>query len=296
MLIVYPNNEVGQLIVDWLTLSTDIIAPEQISPRTRGRAIVQTALQVLGFDRTIYRSIDDIASARATAGYSAAWSVPALGLRVDCRGSGAVLASWSGIGCQWLRSVGCMDLALQRGESLASRIDIALDRPNMGRPSDHVDVLSTDRKYQLSMINSQSGQTVYLGSRQSNRFARLYCYTDKNHERSGVMRLEIVYRDASAKRACEAVRQGKILAMMHSESERLQMSCMLDGAHVDAGSGEQMMMYVKRRNPNTLQWIATSVVPSLIRLEDDGDIPDAVKLIAEMIDTARNKNKRSEDR
>lgn len=283
----FADGATGGVLVDWLTISTEVLLAEGVPAQHRPIATMRATCATLGFDWAVMPELHDVRPVKSAQGWNESYSAPQASMRVDTRGSGKCLASWSGQGCAWLRKVGRLDAMLALGERLASRVDVAFDRPMTAMPTNLVDITDTERPYMLSLWRSKEGETVYLGSMSSNKFARLYKYTEAGHEREGVMRLEVVFRDKQAQRICKTVREGKIMSIVHSEAERLGLLTLLDGAHIDRQDLERISSYVKSRNPNTIKWIETAVIPALLRLENDGDVADGAELISLLLAKAR---------
>jgi hypothetical protein len=118
----------------------------------------------------------------------------------------------------------------------------------------------------------------------SKRFARLYRYTQTDHARKHLLRLEVVYRNYVAQATCKAICSGKLLSLVHTECQRLDLLELIAGAKMDEISDSKLTVYIKSRNPNTMKWLESAVVPALQRLVDDGDIADAKAYMASIID------------
>lgn len=115
-----------------------------------------------------------------------------------------VLFEISGRGCEGLRD---FDLARKMvGEISAhiTRIDYACDVRTGVLPSEFVASRQHYRFRSTTSISSDTGQTVYIGSPKSDRFARVYRYS-KPHPRSGLLRIEHVFRRAMAQSAVKAL-------------------------------------------------------------------------------------------
>lgn len=272
----YDDGAQGRALVDWLSLSLSLVWNANIPYTQQPAALVRSTCAALGWVWNEMKELTDLRSVQAQKGYSLAVQCPLAGMRMDARTNGATLVTWSGSGCEWLRARGLLSQTLTLGASKASRLDIALDRPTTYRPTDIINVKERGIKYVCSLWISPEGETVYIGSMSSDRFARLYVYDDPAHERKGVLRLEVVFRDKIAKLNCQRVLDGKIMSILHSEVERLEIPQMLEGARISTSELERLKSYVKMRNPNTVKWIDDAVIPALIRLENDGDLPDVI--------------------
>ncbi len=84
------------------------------------------------------------------------------------------------------------------------RIDIAIDIPTRTTPVDFVNEGWNKRFTSTSLMRSQTGETIYIGSRSSERFCRVYKYAAP-HPRAGLLRIEFECKGDEAKRVARAV-------------------------------------------------------------------------------------------
>jgi hypothetical protein len=179
-----------------------------------------------------------------------------------------VLVEIAGVGCQMLRDDASILSTLIAAQTRATRIDVAVDLPDAGKPLDFVSLRKKNRFASKASYESASGWTEYVGSMKASRFARVYLYAEP-HPRAGVLRVEHVLRDEYAKATCslillqglkEAVAQlGNTFGWQHP---RWQPGITTDGKitaqrHDTHGSG-------------TLRWLLKAVAPALIKAHKDG--------------------------
>jgi hypothetical protein len=179
-----------------------------------------------------------------------------------------VLFEVAGVGCQALRDADLLLTVLSAVQTRATRIDVAVDLPDAGKPADFVSKRKRNRFRAHSSMESVSGWTEYIGSMKASRYARVYLYAEP-HPRAGVMRVEHVLRDEYAKSiAAEIVRDGlaSVVSMLGNtfgwEHERWQPDIVTEGKlrskrHDTHGSG-------------TLRWLATAVAPALLSAHREG--------------------------
>lgn len=179
-----------------------------------------------------------------------------------------LLVEIAGVGCQAARDAGCMDQTVFSAQDRCTRIDIAIDLPDAGKPADFVSKRKSSRISAKASMESATGWTEYVGSMKSDRFARVYLYAEP-HPRAGVMRVEHVLRSDYAKAACRQLLSdgmATLVTMLGNsfgwEHPRWQPDEMTEGKlkaqrHDTHGAG-------------TLRWLAKAVAPALIKAQKDG--------------------------
>lgn len=78
-----------------------------------------------------------------------------------------------------------------------TRLDIAVDMETDTDPRDFVEQRSNKRQKSVETAVSSTGTTCYIGSRKSDRYARVYRYNDP-HPRADLLRCEMVFRGKHA--------------------------------------------------------------------------------------------------
>ena len=104
----------------------------------------------------------------------------------------------TGQGCAWLKSLLLLDDLIRATHTRCTRIDIAADFLTATTPAEFVAAGVTGRMSARAHLSSQSGETVYVGSQKSDRFARVYRYAEP-HPRADKLRVEMVHRKQYAK-------------------------------------------------------------------------------------------------
>ena len=120
--------------------------------------------------------------------------------------TGTVLFELTGAGSAALRDFEVVRTFLATQSDRITRLDIACDVRTDTRPSDFCTRLAHDRFRSRSEITSDTGQTVYIGSPKSDRFARVYRYSPP-HPRAELLRVEYVFRRGMAQCAAEDIAQ-----------------------------------------------------------------------------------------
>jgi len=181
----------------------------------------------------------------------------------------------SGKGCEALIQSGRIEQVLKGCAERITRIDIACDIETDVTPVEFVAKHSHDRMRSSGVITSDNGQTCYIGSKQSERFARVYRYNPP-HPRSHLLRAEHVFRRQHAKQVGNAIVEhglsqvaasvGEIFGWAHpvwDMDNTTEIDLSITGAERNAGK--------------TVSWLVRSVAPAIQRLIIDGTIRDPEK-------------------
>jgi DNA relaxase NicK len=127
-------------------------------------------------------------------------------------------------------------------------------------------------------MDSQTGQTVYLGSPKSERFVRVYRYAPP-HPRSQFLRVEIVYRREYAKKIIGIMAKQTMLGIIKAEIERLKLDPRIAHAIDDKPAEYQLTRRATTGEEKTVLWLAKQVAPAIKKLIDEGYPPDEIRYI-----------------
>jgi len=189
-----------------------------------------------------------------------------------------VLIEITGRGCDYLREIGRLDDVLDIGGERLTRIDLAVDIKCDVMPIEFTEQAVSGRFKSNGIQRSDSGETVYIGSRKSERYARVYRYF-KPHPRHEYLRCEFVYRKKNAKifynqyKATSgnlkglALGSGNVYGFEHPAWD-------LSGDDIDIKSYTP-----ERRQGKTLAWLVSQVAPAFKKLVDEGVIEDPEEFI-----------------
>lgn len=179
---------------------------------------------------------------------------------------------FSGQGCEWLESQGFMDIVLRRIAERVTRIDVATDILTGIAPSQFVGSGVSARFSGRGVYTSQTGETVYVGSQKSERFARVYRYAPP-HPRSNLLRVEHVSRRDFAKVVARELVNSSIevvASMLGKSFGWRDETWTLRNLETNTLS----LVRPERAGHNTARWLITSVAPAFKRLVKEGIIPD----------------------
>lgn len=178
----------------------------------------------------------------------------------------------SGQGCERIIEMGRMETVLARCGDRVTRIDIASDIETAVVPSDFVAQVGHERMRANGQQNSETGQTCYVGSKKSDRYARVYRYASP-HPRAHLLRVEHVFRRKYAKKVAAAIVSGSL------ESVALAAGMAFGWKHSiwqpnNVESAEISVISERRNTGKTVFWLIHSCAAAFKRLCADGTIRD----------------------
>jgi len=183
----------------------------------------------------------------------------------------------SGRGCEKLIELGVIGSILGRCHERITRIDVATDIETDTLPSEFVKVLSHERMRASGYQHSVTGETNYVGSKKSDRYARVYRYFPP-HPRSNLLRIEHVFRREYAKVVAQSLLDNSL------ESVAAAAGKAFGWAHIDwkpdaTEHADISITAAERGQSSTVRWLLTSCAPAFKRLVADGTIRDAEEFL-----------------
>jgi hypothetical protein len=179
-----------------------------------------------------------------------------------------LLVEVSGTGCQALRDAGILEQTLAAVQTRTTRIDVAVDLPDAGQPEQFVSKKMENRFRVTETQDTDTGWTQYVGSRKSERFARVYLYRAP-HPRAGVLRVEHVLRAEYAKSAAAAILDTSLSAFVAVlgntwgwQHERWQPDIVTEG--------KLRAQRHDKEDAATVRWLAKAVAPALVKAHRSG--------------------------
>lgn len=169
---------------------------------------------------------------------------------------------FSGSGCQRLQKATELERILEMHVQDVTRFDIAIDIRTDTRPRDFIKAGFSSRIKTHNTAISPSGETVYLGSPQSDIMARVYRY-ESPHPRHEFLRIEFQLRRDRAKQMARIwLTDGPIAAAQHAAHS-------FQFAHPDWDLGHakaEGLPTQTRSDSKTMAWMIKQVRPAMIRL------------------------------
>lgn len=210
---------------------------------------------------------------RARAPYKDTW--------MDERGGISVYASpnlthccieISGQGCERLIGIGALDQLLVFCHERTTRLDVATDIETGVLPTVFVASLAHERMRASGFQCSETGETCYVGSKKSDRYARVYRYFPP-HPRSHLLRIEHVFRRSYAKVVAKSLLDTSVEAIAAAAGKAFGWTH-IDWKPEENEDADISIVAVERGQSSTVRWLLTSCAPAFKRLVADGTIRD----------------------
>lgn len=204
------------------------------------------------------------------------------------------LVEISGEGCQRIFTQAGGEYLLQLVKDRVTRVDIACDIECDVKPSDFVSHREPGRFKSFSHIVSDTGETCYIGSMSSNRYARVYRY-NAPHPRAGLLRAEHVFRAEDAKKVIE-------YGFAHGLDDLVQQVTRVFGwshpvwTYEPATERELTAHRVERTDAGTLKWLLEAVVPAVERMWNGERRADVAVFMRELAKVVSNPDDKPVDR
>jgi len=176
----------------------------------------------------------------------------------------------SGTGCEEFISRGYMETVLLQVKDRVTRIDIACDIETTVGPNEFALPRTHDRMKSHAHIVSETGETVYVGSQKSDRFARAYRFNSP-HPRCHLLRIEHIFRRDYAKKVANTCVEGGLLAVVRASGVAFGWSHAIWRPDVSEDVDISLVNDNHKGN-NTVFWFVDTVAPCFKRLCREGVI------------------------
>lgn len=269
--------------IDWLTFTQFRECPDSQNPALAWELVVDTLKGWLGSD---YRYIvpegpAEVITARAP--YSVGWKHTESGIVILYHPRlSHFCVELSGRACDWLFARVPYKLVLSTVAGRLTRLDIACDIATDTRPVVFEAQRDKGRFSARSEIISDSGESVYVGSRKSDRFARVYRYNEP-HERAALLRVEYVLKADYAKATGDAIVQSGLDAVTKALGGDFGW-CHPDWDVNTPETAEIAVYRPERKAGKTLYWLSNTVAPLLVRLAHEEGFDVGRWFVDEVVD------------
>jgi tellurite resistance protein len=208
---------------------------------------------------------------RGRAPYAASWGRADGGVRIfGAPQISHVLVEITGAGCKTLREHGQLEEILSLVSGRVSRIDMAVDIETATPVAEFASLRAIERFKSISDIRSETGDTYYVGSWKSDRFARVYRFAPP-HPRSDKLRVEHVYRRDAAKAFAKVLLAGGYPAAVAGAGMVYGWSHPSwdtgDVQPIEATAGQ-----LRKSSKNTVNWLYDTVTSSIIKQVKKGEL------------------------
>ena len=268
--------------VDWYSFTVPLSSERGIDPRSLNaemrirKAVYDANLPVLG--DLLWSK--DWKPSKGRQGYSGSFTEKQYGIRCfAAEGQRHIFFELSGVACLRVMSAGMLDDLIQENHERTARVDLAIDLDGDLHPIEFVRNNCHAATKTRSEIVSSTGETVYVGSRTSERFMRVYRY-NQPHERAHLMRIELEFKGDTAKGIARLIAEDGLATAQVSAHDRYRWSypvlqSAIEGRRVPRAA----------RTPQALatwmRWLSEAVKPSLLDRWQSGEF-DLPQFISEL--------------
>lgn len=257
--------------IDWLTFTgTPIYSTDNAEDYTVAIRTGLIAELGLNLFETIMPGLPDVRE-RSRAPYADAWEWKEREITLFASPSLThFTVEISGRGCEILIENEMMNKLLTSVQSRVTRIDVACDIETNTTPTNFVSLVKHDRMRASGFMKSESGETFYVGSQKSERYARVYRYNHP-HPRAHLLRIEHVFRRDYAKVVATSICESGIESVAAASGEAFGWQH-TDWKPNDNSLADISIVSPERNGGKTIFWLVNSVAPSFKRLCENGTI------------------------
>lgn len=204
--------------------------------------------------------------------------------RVEWGNIDTVFIQMTGQTCEHMRERRQLDNVIALYQPRMTRIDFAADMLCDTTPREFVEARTHKKFRSVWDITEVTGDTVYVGSWSSDRFARVYRYAPP-HERSAWLRAEHVFKGKRARRAALAYIGTDLTSVIASCGEVWGWGHQSWAPDMDSGLVSDLLKIwtPERKRSTTLKWLETQVAPALAKVLNAGEITDIDAWLAENV-------------
>lgn len=278
-IIIKEDHNPSRTLVDWFSFT--LACPMMCKPDEHGRphfpSIVRDEFPHIC---DYLMSFDDLEFGKGRKMFSDSVRSSSAGVTIFMRPTlNFTLFEFSGTGCDMLRKRKSLRDILKLYGNRATRIDIAVDIECTIDPREFAEQRDTKRFTSFSIDKSEAGVTHYVGSRKSDRFARVYRYAAP-HPRSHLLRVEHVLRNDEAKQLALLTTSSSLQSIVSALGNSF-------GWHHPVWGQKRTDAPLKSapreaKQGHTERWLLSAVLPACQRLIDEGSI-DFVALFEKML-------------
>lgn len=244
--------------------------------------------QWIGYWGTALPSLHEWVAVKPNNPYRRAIQCPEHGFRMEWGGgANTILIMCPGKACAHLAELGRLNDLVYRKANHCTRIDFAVDMLCTTKPAEFVNARTSKKHKNIAFHQSDEGETCYVGSWSSDRFARVYRYNPP-HERANWLRAEHVFKGKQAKAFAHQVNiatadgavafVGDIYGWGHKVWVQPP-TTLEEKALFKAWIPE-------RHASKTLKWLEEVCIASIVRLWNEGEIENPYEWFAQRMELA----------
>lgn len=174
------------------------------------------------------------------------------------------LVELSGIGCDALGGTENELVVLEENLPRLTRVDIAVDILTEVQPNEFVSERSDGRFASWSENLTPTGHTIYIGSRKSDRYCRVYRYFEP-HPRSRFLRVEYVLKAEQARAGALSLCDSGVGAVVAKLGNSFGWKHPLWQPEVTT-TEKAKSWQPEREQGRTVMWVYAQVLPALLKL------------------------------
>jgi len=178
----------------------------------------------------------------------------------------------SGQGCERMIELGVINEVLTAIHERCTRIDIACDIETEVKPTEFVSQMAHERMRSSGYQKSATGETCYVGSQKSDRYARVYRYNPP-HPRSHLLRVEHVFRRENAKAVARQCCNADLGNVAKAGGEAFGWGHP-DWVTSNDASANISPVRERGRSGQTIYWLVNTCAPAFKKLCQTGAISD----------------------
>lgn len=256
--------------IDWVSMTLQITDPLHIDEEGR---VVRREIVLNEYEEKIFTWAENFTDWKLLGGrkpFAKLFHSKEGGMSVLCDDRhNFTLFEISGEGCDVLEEENALFGLLSHYRERLTRIDVACDILTDTKPSDFAELRDKTRFKSHSHAVSETGETFYIGSKNSDRYARVYRYNPP-HDRAHLLRCEFVLRDENAKKLAGEVLERGLGRMAIALGNTFGFTHPAWGAVPD--DREKFMSAPReRRDGATVRWLMKQVIPALENLYEEGN-------------------------
>lgn len=181
-----------------------------------------------------------------------------------------ILIEITGRGCETVRAHSALEGLLNLVQQRATRLDVACDIRCETKPHTFAQKRDVNRFKSITDMRSETGDTFYVGSFKSDRFARVYRFAEP-HPRAQLLRIEHVYRRDNAKKLVAEILSSGLTAaaagcgVAFGWSHELWDTSNVTPATIKAGQK-------RKSGKDTVRWLYGVVTQSVIKQVKAGNL------------------------
>jgi len=190
-----------------------------------------------------------------------------------------VFVELDGQSCALLREAGILSSIIERTRESATRVDCSVDFETDLRPKEFAEYVGNERIFARGYMVSESGETAYIGARQSSRFARVYRFNPP-HPRAGLLRVEAEYKGSAAKALLDVAKSSEVVALVTAAHEYFSWTHPLWVNSVPMALKVKLPVRDKAGTGN-VRWLIRVAFPALLKANREGliDLPQMLRAV-----------------